>query len=163
MVNLYQTCKTAEKCGKLLWSLACSSSSHIPASIGNTVQIARHPAGMRERRGWVWKNMKKKMRRSWFFLISSTCCPLSSSSMDRRFYLPAPCKFLVRCAQRGCPRLWSVGGGRDGWMGGWTDTSRHTTYPLLPVLLLLQFFYTYMHAPSFITSFSPDRWWESVV
>lgn len=81
--------------------------------LGN-VQTDRNPAGVREGRGWGCKNMDKKMRRrrSWFFLTSSTGWPVSLSSKERWSFLSAPCKFLVRCTQRGCPRLW--------WMEGWT-------------------------------------------
>lgn len=129
MNHLNTTCKTAEKEGKPLWSLASSSSSHIPAwadpaPIGKLVQIARNPAGVREGRGWVCKNTKNKMRRrSWFFLTPSTGWPLSS--MERWSSLSAPCKFLVRCTQRGCPRLWWM----EGWR--WMDVRTHAETQLL--------------------------------
>lgn len=86
------------------------------------VQIARNPAEVREGRGWVRKNMKKKMRRSWFFLTSSTGWPLSSASVERWSYLSAPCRFLVRCTQNGSQDSdgW-IEGWMDRWKDGWTD------------------------------------------
>lgn len=99
---------------------------HPRAGSASTGKCANSQESSWGREGRGCKNTKKEMRRrmmmmrrrNWFFLISSTGWPLSLSSMERWSFLSAPSKFLVRCTQRGFPRLW--------WVEGWTWTDVRT-------------------------------------
>lgn len=166
MNHLNPTCRAVEKQGKPLWSLASSSSSHIPARAdpafigkctkgqepswcegGERVRLQEHEeeneGEEEEEEELIFLDAFHRLTFVFYgdmiFLVSS---------------LQIPCEVYTERMPKTL-----MDGGMD--TDGCKDTSRNTTSPLLPSLLL-QFSYTNMHVPSLITSFNPDNWWESV-